>query len=251
MIRTAECMGTVVSFDVRGARDPDAAIDDALASLRADEARFSRFRPGSETSRLDRGELHPDAASAPMREVLALAARAERDSGGAFAARTADGRLDLDGVVKGWAVDRALARLAAHGAPAACINAGGDIAVLGRPARERPWQAGIRRPDDPSALLAVVELDGLALATSGQYERPGHLRDGRDGAVAARLRSASVLAPTLTEADVLATTVFALGLDGLGWLAQHRPGAAALVVDADGRPHAVGRLPLARGAVES
>lgn len=242
------CMGTVVSFDVRGADDRVAAtaVADALALLAADEARFSRFRPDSELRRLDRGELVEQECSAELRAVLALARRAERDSGGAFGLRGADGRLDLDGVVKGWSVDRALARLAAHGVEHACINAGGDIVVLGRAEPRRHWRAGIRRPEEPDRMLAVVELDGLALATSAQYERPGHLHDRRDDQAAAAWRSVSVLAPTLTEADTLATTVFALGATGLDWLARHRPAAAALAVDAAGRPRAVGRLPLAR-----
>ncbi len=76
-------MGTVVSIVVRRA-DPLAAaqgLDAAFGVLRAADARFSPFDPGSELSRLDRGELAPDAVSRDMREVLAIAERAR--AGGA------------------------------------------------------------------------------------------------------------------------------------------------------------------------
>ena len=69
-------------------------------------------------------------------------------------------RLDFGGIAKGWAVDRALASLSAHGP--ALVNAGGDVAGAGR-----PWHVGVDTPDR----VLTLELDGGALATSGRDRR--------------------------------------------------------------------------------
>lgn len=222
-------MGTVVSVDVRHA-DPDlaaAAMKAAFAVLREADERFSPFRPDSELSRLDRGELADDELSDDMREVLAIAERARADSGGVFDIRTPDGRLDTNGVVKGWAAQRAADRLAAAGLTDFCLNAGGDIVARGEPEPGHPWQIAVRHPADPMAVLATLEVRDGAVATSGTYERGAHVWDGRTGSRDLPLVAATVVAPDLTLADVLATTVLAMGEDGPAWAMAH--GATAVL----------------------
>ncbi len=131
--RVEEVMGIPVSVDARQV-EPDlaeAALDDAFAVLRAADLRFSTYRPDSELSRLDRGELAE--LSPDMREVLAIAARARADSGGVFDVRTPEGGLDTNGVVKGWAAQRAADEMAAAGLTDFCLNAGGDVVARGEP----------------------------------------------------------------------------------------------------------------------
>ena len=228
-------MGMPMSVDVRDdGSDAAALVEEAFAVLRAADRRFSRYDPDSEVSRFGRAELRPTDLSDDLREVLAIAGRAWEDSGGAFSVRRPDGTLDTDGVVKGWAAQRAADVLWAGGLRRYCLNAAGDVAARGEPEPGRGWNVGIRDPADPTAFLAVVELRDGAVATSGTYERGAHVWDGRTGEPATALVSASVVAQDLTTADVLATSVLALGADGVAWASAH--GAAAVIaVGADGR----------------
>ena len=217
-------------------------VERAFEVLRAADRRFSRYDPDSEVSRYGRGELRPADLSDDLREVLALAGQAWEESGGAFSVRRPDGTLDTDGVVKGWAAQRAADVLADGGLRRFCLNAGGDVVVAGR-ARAGPRLA--RRHPRPGrrarSFLAVLELRDGAVATSGTYERGAHVWDGRTGQPATELVSASVVAADLTRADVLATSVMALG-PGRRRTGRAQHGAVAVIaVDADGPdPHRPG-----------
>ena len=227
--RLEEVMGIPVSVDVRRA-DPSSAgdaLDTAFDVLRAADDRFSPFRADSELARLDRGELADDELSDDMHEVLAIAARAREDSGGVFDVRSPEGRLDTNGVVKGWAAQRAADVLVAAGLHDFCLNAGGDVVARGEPEPGRPWQVAVRDPADPSAVIAVLAVRDGAIATSGTYERGAHVWDGRTGSRDVPFVAATVVAADLTVADVLATTVLAMGDEGPAWAMAH--GAAAVL----------------------
>ena len=233
-------MGTVVSVDVRhaAASVAEPALDAAFALLRAADERFSPFREDSELSRLDRGQVAPDEVSGQMREVLAIAERARVDSGGVFDIRTPEGRLDANGVVKGWAAQRAADLLVAAGVVDFCLNAGGDVVVHGEPEPGEPWRVAIQDPRDPAAVLAVLDLRDGAVATSGTYQRGAHVWDGRTGSRDLPLLAATVVAADLTTADVLATTVLAMGPPGADWAKAH--GAAAVLTVPSGPRLAAG-----------
>lgn len=230
-------MGIPMSVDVPAPPDPrraERAVRTAFASLHEADRRFSRFRTDSEVRRFDAGTLRPEDLSADLTALLALADRAGTASGGAFSVRRPDGTLDTDGVVKGWAAQRAADVLVAAGVGAFCLNAGGDVVTRGEPVPGRGWRVGVRDPWDARRFLAVVEQRDGAVATSGTYERGAHVWDGRTGATAAGLASATVLAADLVTADVLATSVLALGPDGVAWASAHGASAVLAVAD-DGR----------------
>lgn len=240
-------MGIPMSIDVRDDVDARPAAERAFRVLREADERFSTYRPDSEVSRVNASpaQAAETARSADFREVVAIGEAAARASEGAFRIRRSDGSWDLDGVVKGWAAARAARELRAAGLRDFCLNAGGDVVVSGSPGGGRLWSVGIRSPQDASAMLAVLEVADGAVATSGAYERGAHIVDGRDGTPATGLLSATVVADDLTTADVLATTVFAMGPDGVGHAL--RSGArGVLAVDAAGRIHAAGDLAFAR-----
>jgi thiamine biosynthesis lipoprotein len=85
--------------------------------------------------------------------------------------------------------------------------------VFGNPPRGE-WQIGIADPVRPGRLAAIVPVRA-AMATSGDYERPGQIRDPRSGDPVARLLSATVTGPDLALADALATGLVAEGTAGL------------------------------------
>src|SRR5579862_8590205 len=106
-------------------------------------------------------------------------------------------------MVKGWAVANALKVLTGHGVETVMVNGGGDIAVAGTPG-DHVWRVGIRHPEQPTQLASVIEVTA-AVATSGNYERPGEILDPATGRAARGVSSATVIGPELDLVDALAT----------------------------------------------
>jgi thiamine biosynthesis lipoprotein len=223
-------MGMPIGIDVR---DPGVDVEPAFAWLREVDATFSTYREDSEISRLDRGELTVADCRPEVDEVLRRCMALERATQGYFSVRPA-GRLDPSGLVKGWAVDGAATRLSAVGAQRFCINAGGDVVARGRPAPDRGWRVGIRHPAEPDRLAAVLEVEDLAVATSGEYERGAHIVDPHTGRPPEGLLSVTVVGPELATADAYATAAFAMGAGGPAWTAT-LSGYEAMCITADHR----------------
>lgn len=151
--------------------------------------------------------------------------------------------LDLGGIGKEYAVDRAWKVLADGGVDHALVNLAGDLRAHGSKPDGSPWRVGVRHPDDPSTLLAEIDLMDGALATSGDYERClvhegrryGHVLDARTGWPVSRWRSVSVRASTTLVAGSLATLAMLLEHEGLDLLMDS--GLDFLAVDSKGRVH--------------
>ena len=204
---------------------------------------FSPYRPDSAVSRLARGEVALADCPSEVGEVLEIGARAEHDSAGAFAVRRRgpDGTevLDPSGVVKGWAGERAAVALRSLPDTDFCLSLGGDLVCRTLDAGAPPWRIGIEDPADPRRLLAVVPVPTGAVATSGTAHRGRHLVDARTGAPPEGVMSVTVVAASLTDADVDATAAYARGTDAARWL-ETREGRTGLVVWADGTTSIVG-----------
>jgi thiamine biosynthesis lipoprotein len=231
-LRVESVMGTAVGVDIRPPFVADAAVERFFAWLREVDARFSTYRADSEVSRIGRGELAPEAAHADVREVLEICEEVARRSGGAFAARRPGGALDPSALVKGWSVDRGARILVEAGARNLCVNAGGDVLALGEPEPGRAWRVGIRHPEAPDRVAAVLAVRDLAVATSGAYERGDHIIDPRSGLPARGLLSMTVTGPGLGLADACSTAAFVMGPEGVDWVAAI-PGHAAYAVTAN------------------
>ncbi|GAB3774285.1 thiamine biosynthesis lipoprotein [Nocardioides ginsengisegetis] len=247
MRRVEHVMGMPVSLVLRGRHADDeageAAWQDALASLREADRVFSTWREDSYISRLGREEIELGDCPPEVAEVLGLAEAARLESDGAFDVRrvAADGThvLDTDGVVKGWAVQRAAACLAALEGTDYCLSAGGDMVCRVVDPDAEPWQVGIEDPRDPSRLIARIPVRDGAVATSGFAHRGAHIVDARTGQVPSGVASVTVVAPDLTWADLDATSAFAMGDRALPWL-RTRAGRVGLVVAADGTAEVFG-----------
>ncbi len=153
-----------------------------------------------------------------------------------------NGRLDLGGVAKGWAADRAAKKLGAHGP--ALIDAGGDIAISGPRLDGSPWPIGVSNPFQPDQPFETLKIEQGGVATSGKdyrrWLRAGqwqhHLIDPRTGLPAQTdVLSATVIAPTTFEAEIAAKVIAISGSEyGLTWL-EEQPDYAAVIVREDGR----------------
>jgi FAD:protein FMN transferase len=243
--RVEHVMGMPISLALRGRHADDDAADAAwaavLASLREADAVFSTYRADSVVSAIRRGELALPDAPDEVHEVLDIGARAERATEGAFSVWRPDSDgdrllLDPSGVVKGWAVERASAFLRALPDTDFCLSGGGDMVC--RALEGEPWRVGIEDPHDPTRVLAVVPVRDGAVATSGIAHRGAHLVDARTGAAPGGVAQVTVIARSLTAADVDATAAYALGVGAADWLGR-RVGRSGLVVWADGTTTAV------------
>ncbi len=127
--------------------------------------------------------------------------------------------LDLGGIGKEYAVDRAFALLAAVREAPFLVNFGGDLRA-NRPTRRAPWLGGIARPAAAGRAALILELEQGALTTSGDARRfllkdgirYGHILDPRTGwPVRDAPRSVTVAAATCTEAGLLSTLAMLQG----------------------------------------
>lgn len=235
-LRVEQVMGTTVTIDVRPPFVDPVALDQAMAWFHEVDARFTMYREDSEVRRLAEGRLAFPDASPDVRAIVSLADTLCARTDGYFDARRhrVDGLADPTGVVKGWSVDEAVAGLRLAGARNVQVTAGGDLYAAGEVVPGQPWRIGIQHPDLPRDTAAILAVSDLAVATSGLYERGGHIRDPHTGSVPAELRSLTVVGPSLALADAYATAAFAMGERGIEWVAR-QAGFGALAITCDDR----------------
>nr|WP_136251141.1 FAD:protein FMN transferase [Ningiella ruwaisensis] len=155
-----------------------------------------------------------------------------------------DVKIDLGGIAKGYAVDKAVASLKALGIEHALVTAGGDTRLLGDK-RGKPWIVGIRDPRNADKQAVVIPLEDTAMSTSGDYERYfeqdgqryHHILSPKTGTSSYEVQSVSIIGPESVYNDALSTAVFVMGLEqGLG-LINSLPAFDAIVMDNNRRMH--------------
>jgi thiamine biosynthesis lipoprotein len=187
----------------------------------------------------------PAEALARARELVSFRwlRRSEEDAGRpAWLLERAGMAVDLGGIAKGYAADRA-ADILAEPTGSCLVNLGGDLAIRGAHPARGFWTIGIQDPLDPSRILLTLSISGsVAVATSGDYQRffeedgvrYHHLLDPATGEPARGARSATVLAPTCAVADAWATAVFVMGPErGIAAL-EAEPRLEGMIVTDDG-----------------
>ena len=187
-----------------------------------------------------------DRAMASMGARLMRVGRGAPSSGGFLRKGAPDLEIDLSAIAKGYGVDHVAAGLYELGRRDFLVEIGGEIFAAGERPGGGPWHLAIEQPiDDGRAIQRVVELSDQAMATSGDYRifyeadgaRISHTIDPRTGhPVVNGPASATVIAPSATEADAWATTLMVLGADeGLTLAEQWGLAAMVLIRDGDGR----------------
>lgn len=153
-------------------------------------------------------------------------------------------QIGLGGIGKGYAMDRAMAVLNAHGVHNAMVMAGGDTVIRGKHGDDL-WRVGLRDPDKADGILAVLPLEDQAISTSGDYERffikdgvrYHHILDTTTGYPATKSRSVTILAPDAITSDALSTTVFVLGPERGLALIERLDDVEAIIIDSNGAMH--------------
>lgn len=153
-------------------------------------------------------------------------------------------RIDLGGIAKGHAVDRAITLLQARGITQAIVSAGGDSRIIGD-RRGRPWMIGVRDPRREKEMAAILPLSDTAVSTSGDYERYfeldgvryHHIISPASGRPVTGIRSVTVVGQDSTTVDALSTSVFVMGVEKGLSLIESLPDVEAVIIDAAGRMH--------------
>lgn len=245
MRRVQETMGIPVIVEVCDEDVEESAIDRAFQWLDFVDTTFSTYKPHSEISRINAGELSPSDAHPAVRSVLGRCERLRRETLGYFdisaprlpeaAGTRANARtIDPSGFVKGWAIEGAGRILGKAGARNWSVNAGGDVCLRGTPPGQRGWRVGVQHPTEKLALAAVLELSSGAVATSGTYERGAHIVDPHTHKAPRGLLSVTITGDDLATVDAYATAAFAMGRKGAEWAAR-LPGHGAIAIFDDDR----------------
>ncbi|MBT5248621.1 MAG: FAD:protein FMN transferase [Bacteroidetes Order II. Incertae sedis bacterium] len=149
---------------------------------------------------------------------------------------------DLGGIAKGYAVDQAISSLQEERVKAALLDAGGDLYALGRPEPDNRWKIGIRHPNRDHDLIATIEIENEAVATSGTYVQTrtingkvmSHLMNPRTGRSVDHVKSSTIVAPNTMTADGLATATAVMQPGAAQSLIESLPGVEGYWVYSDG-----------------
>jgi thiamine biosynthesis lipoprotein len=152
-------------------------------------------------------------------------------------------RIDVGGIGKGYAADRAVVAMRQAGAKAGVVALSGDIKAFGSLPGARGFPVGIQHPRREGAVLAIIDLTDEAISTAGDYERYferdgvryHHILDPETLQPSRACQSVTVIAAEGTMADGLDTGVFVLGPERGMALIERLPGVEAVIVDTDGR----------------
>lgn len=184
----------------------DGAFDITYAPLR------TLWRAAGKADRLPEDEEIAGVLAAVGSDKLVLTERTARlDAPGM--------EVDLGGIAKGFAIDRAVEALVEAGSTSALVDIGGDIRTLGSRPDSAPWKIEINDPraGDPPPIRLL--LSDCAVATSGDYlrtfdvagQRFSHIVDPRTGLPVKDVPSVTVVASKAIAADSLATAISVLG----------------------------------------
>jgi thiamine biosynthesis lipoprotein len=272
--RARPLLGTVVEIAARGRKvaDLERGIEAAFAAVAKVHRLMSFHDPQSDVSLINRGAFPKGVTVHPWTwNVLKAAREFARESNGAFditvaallagwsylprygyrvdaTGSAADIFLrkhwevffrrrlvvDLGGIAKGFAVDRAVEALRGAGVISGIVNAGGDLRVFG----PTPRRVDIRHPALATLAAGICKLRNRAVATSGLYfsrrRRGSSLVDGRRRRALVDSISVTVAASECMTADALTKVVFALQERAAPILDRYH--ADAILLERDGSP---------------
>jgi thiamine biosynthesis lipoprotein len=145
--------------------------------------------------------------------------------------------LDLGGIGKGYAVDRAVELLRTRGITSALVNLGGSsVYGLGAPPGKEAWEIGIQDPIQSTQIALTVSLRDRALSVAGGYERffekdgvtYSHIMDPRSGRPVPGILSVAVLSTSATDGDAVDDVLFVEGVSKAAAYLKRLPPTEAL-----------------------
>lgn len=138
-------------------------------------------------------------------------------------------KIGFGAIGKGYAANQAKIVMQQHGATGGLVNAGGDLICWGKSPGPNGWRVGIANPKARNQLVAWMEINNMAVVTSGDYERfvilngkkYAHIINPKTGWPVSGLQSVTIICADAELADALATAVFVMGeKEGLALINQ-------------------------------
>ncbi len=155
-----------------------------------------------------------------------------------------DMAITLDGIAKGYIVDKASEILSANGLHNHLINAGGDIRTVGSAAKSKPWTVAIQDPKKAKDYPNIIKMNNGAIATSGNYEifydneqLFHHIVNAKTGVSPTLSSSVTVRTASVMDADALSTSVFVMQpATGLDFINKHTD-SECFIIGKNGKTH--------------
>jgi len=154
--------------------------------------------------------------------------------------------LDLGGVAKGYAADKAIQILKQEGIRSALVTTGSTTRVIGEKPDEEPWRIGIQHPRKEKEIIGTLSLKNQSVSTSGDYQqyfikngrRYHHILSPQTGQPARGVMSVTVVTnKSCAEADILSTAIFVMGYpEGMRFIERTKD-LEGIIVDAQGKVH--------------
>ncbi len=151
-------------------------------------------------------------------------------------------RIGFGGIGKGYAAEMAKKLMQEMGVESGVVNASGDLATWGLQPDGNEWTIGIADPNISGKLFSFINITGLAVATSGNYEKfivvdgkkYSHTINPRTGLPVTGIKSVTVITKNAEIADAMATPVTIMGVKaGLGLINQIKDIEVIIVDDND------------------
>jgi FAD:protein FMN transferase len=154
-------------------------------------------------------------------------------------------RIGFGGIGKGYAAEKAKAVMREMEVRAGVVNASGDLTAWGYQPGSKPWTIGIVDPDVPEAMIGLLDVTDMAVATSGNYEkyavidgkRYSHTINPRTGLPVTGIKSVTVVCPYAEIADAMATPVMVMGIEAGLHMINQLDHLEAVIIDEDGKPY--------------
>jgi thiamine biosynthesis lipoprotein len=152
-------------------------------------------------------------------------------------------RIGFGGIGKGYAAERAKQVMKEQGVQSGVVNASGDLTAWGLQPDGKPWTVGIANPDSSHDVFSYINITGLAVATSGNYEkfvtingrRYSHTINPLTGLPVTGIKSVTIITTNAEIADAMATPVMIMGVrSGLDLINQMKD-IEAVIIDDDNR----------------
>lgn len=151
-------------------------------------------------------------------------------------------RIGFGGIGKGYAAERAKRVMIELGVESGVVNASGDLNAWGLQPDGKKWTIGIANPDSSHEVFSYLQISGLAVATSGNYEKYiiigdkkySHTINPRTGLPVTGIKSVTIISTNAEIADAMATPVTIMGVyAGLDMINQMKDIEAIIIDDDD------------------
>jgi thiamine biosynthesis lipoprotein len=152
-------------------------------------------------------------------------------------------RIGFGGIGKGYAAECAKKVMQQAGVTSGVVNASGDLTTWGTQVSGEKWTVGIVHPELASSIFSYMNISGLSVATSGNYEKfimidgekYSHTINPRTGLPVKGIKSVTIVSTNAEIADAMATPVMIMGINaGLDMINQIKD-IEAIVIDDDNR----------------